>query len=1394
MKSRNFLHSNPTETTGSAPSGFLLARPSNARATENSAVRRFELQHNSSPRFARRRQERRKGQALLLAVLIMLLAALLSAGFLAVVSGNLNQSARIADKTRAIEASRAGVAFANAQLSGSSQGDLWRPIDVNPALAPTDTRYNFYYSQLDKVQGWAAKTPPQPTDQFPNVNYPVGTYAEALQLYRNTTYGKFPAPEQAIGDAPKFLVKAEEIPINPSAPNYDAKHAGEIKITSIGLSEDDPNVFHRSIAYKVGRKKSPWASALRSVSNWNFGTNDKNTGVPFATNPVVTGTEAAPGVTPTLPNVRVQVTVNAADKPLFSNENVPFNVVIVKKDGTPTVRGAVVTQVNATGTQLTLAKLDGPIGTNEVIQKAAAIGTGSTIDLLNTGTPTSVAATFPNYAQPNGIVANGSLWLQNQVQLSNLSKLGTQLLVSGSLAIDNSAASVSKPVSGSDMAPSPGGYPLVPSNVGYPGNNIVLTTTAVSDGVKKTDLVNDGWNKIGAQTLGLDYSNSRDVEPFKPVKIDSAENLARYRALTRNADTDSNGYKLGVYIDNRDDVEKVGNTAMTQQQLVAMLLSPSTTTPTDYQRTGTAAAAGAIGSSLEQKHLRGWVGADEFLARGALVEISPDPDLNGNTPSLRVTLDARGDSTAAAPNNDVGPVATKAWRRADGTTDTGVYTRILPFPANGTLFAEGNLRIRGDVGTRVAPRSLTVVSLGNIYIEGSLSIDNTFSAGTTPDPNRKKLMLLAKKNVIVNPTRAIVARTDVQTVAANNATPVAFAGTTAVSDAKPLQVANAYPFNVGDYITVQGATKVIRGLVTAKTGNTQLTISTPDTDTVSNGATVRSPLEKRDLGTPASVSAQAVFSVVDTESALNRRIVAPITLDFPNNSKLVFDHVGDMPATKVGLNIKAGDATTPQAASRPADFTATLTNKQTLSGTTQDIDPASNGTSSASKLLRTYNNFTPSNLPNPQTFNYTGSKTLRAFADEVSLTTDFRPGNNGQGVGGNRSGYRYVATLTAPPLAVPPNLPLDTLPALSLAGVGLRYDPGAVFVPSTDPATTAANNRRKDFNTTAGYTIPLATSVEYDFNGTAADQLMPTTTSPLIRYLGFSPILLSPDDATTVDESFYQTKANILKSTLDPRILNAPAFPSFPAALATSPDIGQSIVMRRSPAVSDAARSALLPDYRVRSFKLENFNSNLTSLRVKPVATSIKINAFVYAQEGSWLIIPGDYFRSTPQVRGIADSTGRVVGSYIDYGNTNPNVIQPDPGEFILSDPSNVNSTKVADLNRNGVVDNGEKEAALRFVRYNYAPIQFLGAIVENQTAVVADVANPTAGAPPVVKGAVQDWMDKWTTYDDSAVANTEAGKKEQFKLIQYTYDPAIANGNANGLRVPITDDLIYQQ
>ena len=1354
MKSRNFTFINSTDS-GLAAQGYLLARPTTAATPDVAAVvaaRRFELQHNQSPRFARRRAQRRQGQALLLAVLIMLLAALLSAGFLAVVSGNLNQSARIADKTRAIEASRAGIAYANAQLSGSSQGDLWRPIDVSPAPAPGSANpdYNYYYSQLDRVQGWANNlTPPNTSDTYPKMGYPtsITNYDDALAYYRNTTYGKFPDPTQIADDAPKFLVKVEELPTNLPTTDSEYEHRGELKITSIGLSEDDPNVFHRAVAYKTGRKQLPWASALRSISNWNFKTNQVPSTVIKPT------TTIPPSTTP------VDVTV---DKPVFSADDVPFNVVIGQKQGPVPVQGAVVTKVN--GTTLTLDQLPIPLlaNTENRIELAAAIGTAQTIDLFNTGTPDP----FPTNEQPNGVRANGSLWLQGQAQLSNLSKNGTNLRSSGVVALTaltagagpDSLAAVgpASPNSTTDVASA--GRLISSSFSDFPGN---FTTVS---GVKKTDLVDDGWDRTSPTLGSLTYSNARNVEPFKPVDLSSKTNRDRYRNLARNS-------VLGAYIDNTEDIEKVGARPMTQAELMRMWLSPTPVVATELftrdKLTNATIPSADSANSLEEQHLRGWIGSDEFLARGALVELIPAVPGPGNLPRIRVTLDSRADNTTTDNRNATGPVGSKVWRDAGGVPQPGVYVKEFAWPTNGVIFAEGNIRIRGSVTG--APNSLTVVSMGNIYIEGSVGVDRTYEpvANVNPDPAtvtrnnlKKKLMLLARKNVVVNPTRLTLGHVEVQTKT-----------TTDIQTPFParqnanLAVQNNLGYKVGDVVETSSFTGTtspytlasgIRGVVTDTAVPNQITVYVLVGGTVPVGSTVSTVI--RDARAGAGTATDPKVPQVNSTNAFERRVLLPGS-DLLPNLRLALDHYGQRKGAFKVKTVAAGTA-------KPANLAVFMTNKK--------ASPFTAGLTrveAVDKIVRgEYNSpatGSPDNFPPTPTATYSLANLETAMDNmahpDLPATEDWK--------------YDTSVSLVG----------ADGLPFYFLTGVGLRYNPDRTLYPAVNPADPTTW-RSKDIGGTEEFEIPMATSVNVLRNRTQVSLETEQAATPgvTLPYFGFNPRYMAnaPDlgqeDRLTVDQSFFQPEDKTTFSTLDSRKLLGIA-PSTQNVLTTD-DV---LTFQQTPLGPNytAAQEALLPDYRVKAAKLENTVLPTNQALYVPVPTApidLTVNAYVYAQEGRWFVISGDYFRSGAPVRSLPPVNGGgtpiTLGTYIDYNNDK----KPDVGEYVDANGSNTfDAGDFADLNHNGIRDPGEVDAVQRFLRYNYQ-LNYYGAIVENKTAPVS--------------GAVSEWMDKMANYTINGTGPSTA--TQGWKFISYTYDPSLAleTTGSQTLRVPVTDDLLYQQ
>ncbi|MCX7800863.1 MAG: hypothetical protein N2109_11035 [Fimbriimonadales bacterium] len=241
-------------------------------------------------------------------------------------------------------------------------------------------------------------------------------------------------------------------------------------------------------------------------------------------------------------------------------------------------------------------------------------------------------------------------------------------------------------------------------------------------------------------------------EPPRVTMVDPDTGLNRYLVATRNSgrivgngNSGRFGHGRGVYVDNSYDVQ-VRSTADaredvgTEEALVDDWLNPNN---------------GKAGSA--------WKGPF-YVPPGAFVQLLPD--------GFIIVRDGTRRPVGARDNQ-------RTWRNEDGSDSglTGIRFRIgdvsgVPyiinsltpganfnaenpnyaagFPFNGLLFFEGNVRIRGVIPT---DRQLTVVSMGTIYIEGSITKGVATPTGRLNRPSRSALMLMAKDYVALNTTQ-----------------------------------------------------------------------------------------------------------------------------------------------------------------------------------------------------------------------------------------------------------------------------------------------------------------------------------------------------------------------------------------------------------------------------------------------------------------------------------------------------------------------------------------------------------------------------------------------------------------------------------------------------------------
>lgn len=229
----------------------------------------------------------------------------------------------------------------------------------------------------------------------------------------------------------------------------------------------------------------------------------------------------------------------------------------------------------------------------------------------------------------------------------------------------------------------------------------------------------------------------RSISRIEPPIIDAngpAGGLGRYRDLTRNSgewrqaangewyNTGFYGWGDGVYIDNRLDV---------QSESSVYTLRGNWTKPGTQFWNGPYYTPPGINIYLTQYDLD-----------------NADGDDNIHTgPDMIITHD----SAPGQPKFN--------WFDKDGNIIPSAGGRmIVPYPKNGVVFAEGNIRIKGTLPAAPTEsdeysNKLTVVSGGTIYIEGNILKNDKNGQGMPTDEKDSAIALLAKDYVCVNTTQ-----------------------------------------------------------------------------------------------------------------------------------------------------------------------------------------------------------------------------------------------------------------------------------------------------------------------------------------------------------------------------------------------------------------------------------------------------------------------------------------------------------------------------------------------------------------------------------------------------------------------------------------------------------------
>ena len=660
--------------------------------------------HNSPrwPGEARRRRALRRGQSIIVALLVLLLLGLAGALFVTIVARNLLNARHANRVLTADQYARAGITFADAQLTNSLDGADWRPpLQFKLLTAPTEPRELARYTAA--TGGMSA---PDPTD-------PDAKYLEAGFARYNTGAGRFllrltytPVLEKdAQGQFfdPVYGLDANNAAIAPVA----IPPGKYIKIEAIGregvIDTLDPTTFGNN---RTSDRLQSYQVAFQPIGITDYAR--------FETNPDNRSTTADMGVTS---RYYAQDTDGGIITPgVFDFANSTLT--------NPTFLSyPIITTYGAPDAYFYQGGLLVP---NPKAGSTTVIGPATT-SLAGGG---SFHANMPVRFFGKNVVYLNDAGTDAPLYQDSMETVGDLLLngYKAGTSIDNAGVSSGGQIAALIMNPKD--LAVLKTNGAnntyiYPSNDPAKFSTQlgrIRDGSSQTDI------------NGLPRSIQR-IEPPLMNAVESATQLPRYKAIAMNAPPRGNlkktdgtaytppigdftpsgyGYGRNIYIDNTQDTQAESTSIGGGSTLV------------DEWLNRTEAATGAAKGN--------WNGnfydpPGVSIILGQL--IAPASGSNAAVFGLRLVRGA-GTPGFIGPdgNGNAGPVMDVAYSDLDNDA-TGIKS-----DNDVVIYAEGNVRIHGvlspNEGTagspQLVPRHITIVTNGTAYIEGNVLKGNPDSS------------------------------------------------------------------------------------------------------------------------------------------------------------------------------------------------------------------------------------------------------------------------------------------------------------------------------------------------------------------------------------------------------------------------------------------------------------------------------------------------------------------------------------------------------------------------------------------------------------------------------------------------------------------------------------------
>jgi hypothetical protein len=669
--------------------------------------------------FACQRQGVRRGQTLVIALITLGVLLLLGFVFLGLINNNISSANRYGKRTVASDLAEAGARYVHEQMLSGELGADWRGRPTPPAptlVDPTSTQDpDALYLRQGTGLAFRADDPtqvdlggPDGLGFYSRINFPKG---RALVRVR-----------YAPSDANIFSSSPSGALVNPGrARNY-------VIIESIGrpgaINPNDPTTV----------------TVTQPVKFTGFGSSAE------LQTALATMRDAEKAI-PTSPRQIAFVSIGLIESALYiTNKD---HVSRPAEIGVPTELGSLISSAPGNSTPVKVSQL---VGTNE--------------KLFNAGLPPT--PTTNTIGLGGSIYCNADLVIHGNVQVKLNATLGDLFAVTGTVVPADGNAQLT--VYRNEYLGNRPGYPAGWYG-SYPATQptdtaLVLTGSSINSRQGFSTIggvIRDGIGSTDA--TGYPRAAAYKAPPSMTVR-DAQTGLTRYEALTRESgsligtgNSGRFGYGSGVYVDNVDDLQIPNNDVARlatggNQSLIEDWLNPNNNS---FANTG-------------------WQGPF-YNPWGAYVQLLPD--------GFTITRDAPGGNSAhefwkapdgSVPNSGAQPVNQSILRFRLGLgSDNKVHivnaftpglgasinAQTVNFDAgpvfNGTLYFEGNVRVRGTIPTDA---QLTLVSNGTIYVEGSIVrgvTNNDITGGNrnTPitRPSKSTCILMARQYVAINPTQ-----------------------------------------------------------------------------------------------------------------------------------------------------------------------------------------------------------------------------------------------------------------------------------------------------------------------------------------------------------------------------------------------------------------------------------------------------------------------------------------------------------------------------------------------------------------------------------------------------------------------------------------------------------------